>query len=39
MFHPHADTHVDRIGRFLGLTDPATVSLCLDTRHVAYAAA
>ena len=40
MFHPHADAHVDRedrIGRFLELTDPATVSLCLDTGHVAYA--
>ncbi|MCV2489526.1 sugar phosphate isomerase/epimerase [Geodermatophilus sp. YIM 151500] len=40
MFHPHADAHVDtedRITRFLELTDPATVSLCLDTGHVAYA--
>jgi inosose dehydratase len=40
MFHPHADTHVateDDIARFLKLTDPATVSLCLDTGHVAYA--
>jgi inosose dehydratase len=40
MFHPHADAHVDgnaSISRFLELTDPATVSLCLDTGHVAYA--
>lgn len=40
MLHPHADAHVDRedrIERFLELTDPATVSLCLDTGHVAYA--
>jgi inosose dehydratase len=40
MFHPHADTHVDhedRITRFLELTDPASVWLCLDTGHVAYA--
>jgi inosose dehydratase len=40
MFHPHADAHVDAdasIARFLELTDPATVSLCLDTGHVAYA--
>jgi inosose dehydratase len=40
MFHPHADTHVDAndsIGRFLESTDPATVALCLDTGHVAYA--
>ena len=40
MFHPHADAHVDgeaSIDRFLHLTDPATVSLCLDTGHVAYA--
>ena len=40
MFHPHADAHVDtqeRIERFLEVTDPTTVSLCLDTGHVAYA--
>ena len=40
VFHPHADAHVDgnaSITRFLELTDPATVSLCLDTGHVAYA--
>lgn len=39
MFHPHADAHVESensIDRFLELTDPATVSLCLDTGHVAY---
>jgi inosose dehydratase len=39
MFHPHADAHVDgnaSIARFLELTNPATVSLCLDTGHVAY---
>ena len=39
MFHPHADAHVDgnaSIDRFLELTDPAYVSLCLDTGHVAY---
>ncbi|WP_219416524.1 sugar phosphate isomerase/epimerase family protein [Pseudonocardia nigra] len=40
MFHPHADAHVDtepRIQRFLEVTDPDTVSLCLDTGHVTYA--
>ena len=40
VFHPHADAHVDgnaAIDRFLDITDPATVSLCLDTGHVAYA--
>jgi inosose dehydratase len=40
MFHPHADAHVDddvRTTRFLELTDPTTVSLCLDTGHIAYA--
>ncbi|EFL27889.1 putative myo-inositol catabolism protein [Streptomyces himastatinicus ATCC 53653] len=40
MFHPHADAHVDTeptIERFLQVTDPDTVSLCLDTGHVAYA--
>ena len=39
MFHPHADARVDgdaRIARFVELTDPATVSLCLDTGHIAY---
>ena len=41
-FHPHADAHVDdraSIDRFLSVTDPGTVSLCLDTGHVAYAGA
>jgi inosose dehydratase len=40
VFHPHADAHVDAnasITRFLELTEPSTVSLCLDTGHVAYA--
>jgi inosose dehydratase len=40
VFHPHADAHVDteeRIDRFLEVTDPASVALCLDTGHVAYA--
>lgn len=39
VFHPHADTHVeyeDQIERFLEDTNPATVSLCLDTGHHAY---
>jgi inosose dehydratase len=40
MFHPHADAHVageDSVTRFLEGTDPATVSLCLDTGHIPYA--
>jgi inosose dehydratase len=39
VFHPHADSHVgtqSQIERFLHDTDPETVSLCLDTGHVAY---
>ena len=39
VFHPHADSHVgtqEQIERFLEDTDPATVSLCLDTGHVSY---
>ncbi len=39
VFHPHADTHVgtqQQIERFLDDTDPATLSLCLDTGHVSY---
>lgn len=39
VFHPHADSHVGtqaQIERFLEDTDPAGVSLCLDTGHVAY---
>ena len=38
-YHPHADTHVDtheNVERFLHETDPALVSLCLDTGHIAY---
>jgi inosose dehydratase len=38
-FHPHADSHVqtqDEIERFLDGTDPAHVSLCLDTGHIVY---
>jgi inosose dehydratase len=38
-FHPHADSHVEtqeQIERFLEQTDPAYVSLCLDTGHLAY---
>src|SRR3954451_2572688 len=40
MFHPHADAHVaaeDSVTRFLEGTAPTTVSLCLDTGHIAYA--
>lgn len=40
LFHPHADAHVDDLAstaRFLELTDPTAVSLCLDTGHIAYA--
>ena len=39
MFHPHADAHVESeasIDRFLEVTDPGSVSLCLDTGHIAY---
>ncbi|WP_432522610.1 sugar phosphate isomerase/epimerase family protein [Kineococcus sp. SYSU DK006] len=38
-FHSHADTHVDtqdEIERFLAMTDPDAVKLCLDTGHVSY---
>jgi inosose dehydratase len=38
-FHPHADCHVEtqeQTARFLDETDPASVSLCLDTGHMAY---
>jgi inosose dehydratase len=38
-YHPHAETHVeyeDQIEAFLEQTDPARVSLCLDTGHHAY---
>jgi inosose dehydratase len=37
--HSHADTHIDthaEVDRFLELTDPDVVKLCLDTGHVAY---
>lgn len=39
VFHPHADSHVASPRQVKGLlrdTDPATVSLCLDTGHIAY---
>jgi inosose dehydratase len=39
VFHPHAETHVeyeDQIEALLDQTDPAKVSLCLDTGHHAY---
>jgi inosose dehydratase len=39
VFHPHAESHVeyeDQIEAFLEATDPARVSLCLDTGHHAY---
>jgi inosose dehydratase len=38
-FHPHADSLVGtqpQVERFLADTDPASVSLCLDTGHIAY---
>ena len=41
-FHPHADSHVEtqeQVERFLSDTDPAHVSLCLDTGHLAYTSA
>ncbi|MCX6045228.1 MAG: sugar phosphate isomerase/epimerase, partial [Chloroflexi bacterium] len=39
VFHPHAETHIEyeeQIEAFLEQTDPARVSLCLDTGHHAY---
>ena len=39
-FIPHADTTIQfepQIERFLALTDPALVNLCLDVGHHAYA--
>jgi inosose dehydratase len=39
VFHPHADSYVGtqpQIERFLADTDPAAVSLCMDTGHIAY---
>lgn len=38
-FHPHAQTPIERedqVERYLELTDPAVVSMCLDTGHHAY---
>ncbi len=38
-FHPHADSHVDtqpHVERFLEMTDPQQVTLCLDTGHISY---
>ncbi|MEV6305285.1 TIM barrel protein [Actinoplanes sp. NPDC051861] len=38
-FHPHADYQVEfqeQVEAFLDETDPAYVSLCLDTGHLAY---
>ncbi len=38
-YHPHASAHVeyeDQIETYLEKTDPALVSLCLDTGHHAY---
>jgi inosose dehydratase len=40
VFHPHGDTTIQfepDIERFLALTDPALVNLCLDVGHHAYA--
>ncbi|HUY06888.1 MAG TPA: TIM barrel protein [Acidimicrobiales bacterium] len=39
VFHPHADSHVcsqAEVERFVNETDPASVSLCLDTGHISY---
>lgn len=41
-FHSHADSHVcsqDQIERFLEVTDPELVTLCLDTGHAEYGGA
>lgn len=38
-FHPHAQTKIERedqIERYLDMTDPSVVSMCLDTGHHAY---
>lgn len=38
-FHPHAQTSIERedqIERYLEMTDPNLVSMCLDTGHHAY---
>jgi inosose dehydratase len=39
VFHPHAESpveHEDQIERFLDLTDPSLIGLCLDVGHHAY---
>jgi inosose dehydratase len=39
VLHPHADSHVetpDQVDRFLGMTDPRFVNLCLDLGHYEY---
>ncbi|GAB3181022.1 sugar phosphate isomerase/epimerase [Nesterenkonia halophila] len=41
-FHSHADSHVcsmEQIERFLEVTDPERVNLCLDTGHAEYGGA
>jgi inosose dehydratase len=39
VLHPHADTHVEtpeQVSRFLAMTDPRYVNLCLDLGHYEY---
>lgn len=41
-FHSHADSHVetmDQLEKFLAMTDPELVTLCLDTGHAEYGGA
>lgn len=41
-FHSHADSHVEtmpQIEKFLAMTDPELVTLCLDTGHAEYGGA
>lgn len=41
-FHSHADSHVEtmeEIEKFLAITDPKLVTLCLDTGHAEYGGA
>lgn len=41
-FHSHADSHVEtmpQIEKFLTMTDPSLVTLCLDTGHAEYGGA
>ncbi|WP_129660040.1 sugar phosphate isomerase/epimerase family protein [Rothia uropygialis] len=41
-FHSHADSHVEtmeQIEKFLAMTDPKLVTLCLDTGHAEYGGA